>query len=562
MLSYQKIISEGLKNLGVVKEDQIRQALKQQRTSGLRFSQVLVKLGLIASENIAKSLISQFGIKPAKIDCPEIPSAASKKVDYQFAAQHRVIALNFEKDTLTLATDNLFNFLAVDNLEEFLHAKLDLVFVETKEFNVCLEKIYGEKAGKESPEFKEKEKQKLGSEFLRQAMSVSGKEEAPVVKLVSLLLNEAYQNRASDVHLEPLEEKFRIRYRIDGVLQEASAPPKRLQGSLISRLKIMAGMDIAEKRLPQDGRIKFTANGKELDLRVSTLPSIHGESVVVRILDRSRLVLNLESLGFSAADKLKYENLLRLPNGIVLVTGPTGCGKTTTLYTSLSQINKPNKKLLTLEDPVEYQLAGINQVQVKPEIGLTFASGLRSMLRQAPDIIMVGEIRDYEAAAIAIQASLTGHLIFSTLHTNDAPGALTRLIDMGVKPYLVASTLQGVLAQRLIRMLCPDCKQPYRPSEDELKAFNKQAKAAEGITFYQAQGCPRCHFTGYRNRIGIFELLVLDDEIRSLISERPVAFELRQMAQGKGMHSLREDGWLKAAQGLTTLAEVLRATQQ
>ena len=566
MFGYQKIVSEGLKNLGIVKERHIQEALNQQSRHRRRLGQLLVEMGFIPSESIAKSLISQFSISPEKIDPEKIPQAAIKLVSYNFASLHRVIPAKYEKGTLTLATDSLFNFLAADNLKQFLKTELNMVYLEEADFDSCLNKIYGERKGQKGagpkiePEIKREKK--VSSEFLRQAQQVSGKDEAPIVKLVSLLLDEAYQNRASDVHLEPLEDKVRIRYRIDGVLQEVSGPPKRLQGSLISRMKIMAGMDIAEKRLPQDGRIKFSAGNKELDLRVSTLPAIHGESVVVRILDRSRLVLDLEKLGFSPEDKSKYENLIKLPNGIILVTGPTGCGKTTTLYTSLSQINKPTKKLLTLEDPVEYQLTGINQVQVKPEINLTFAAGLRSMLRQAPDVIMVGEIRDFETAAIAIQASLTGHLIFSTLHTNDAPGAITRLIDMGVKPYLVASTLQGILAQRLIRTLCPSCRQPYKPSEDELKAFGKSLSDAKKLSFYQAKGCLECHSTGYKGRIGIYELLILDDQMRNFISEHPVGTEIRQMASKKGMHSLREDGWLKGVQGLTTLAEVLRVTQQ
>jgi len=562
MLTYQKIVSEGLKNLGIVKEEQLQRALKIQEKSQRRLSQVMVELGLISSENIAHSLSSQFGITPVRIAPEQISQEAIAKVDYDFASSQRLIPVKVERNVLTLATDNLFNFLAVDNLKKFLQAELDIVYIEGNNFNSCLDKIFAEEKGKEVAGPGQKKEGPAASEFLRQAQSVTGKDETPLIKLVSLLLQEAYQNRASDVHLEPLAERFRIRYRIDGVLQEVSSPPRRLAGSLISRVKIMAGMDIAEKRLPQDGRIKFSVENKELDLRVSTLPSIHGESVVVRILDRSRLVLDLEKLGLSPEDKARYENLIKLPNGIILVTGPTGCGKTTTLYTSLTQINKPNKKLLTLEDPVEYQLSGINQVQVKMEIGLSFASGLRSMLRQAPDIIMVGEIRDYETAAIAIQASLTGHLIFSTLHTNNAPGAITRLIDMGVKAYLVASTLQGILAQRLIRTLCPDCKKAYLPGEDELKAFGKSTALIKGITFYQAKGCKLCNSTGFSGRIGIFEFLLLDDEMRNLISEGASAFEIRRMAQKKGMHSLREDGWTKAGQGVTTLAEVLRVTQQ
>ncbi|MCQ9208659.1 MAG: Flp pilus assembly complex ATPase component TadA [Omnitrophica bacterium] len=554
MRTYQKTISEGLKNLGIIKEHQIQEALKLQRSHRRRLGQALVELGFIASENIASSLVSQFGISPVNLKAEQIPQEAIELVSYELAALHRVVPVKVEKGILTLATDNLFNFLAVNNLQKFLQNEIEMIYVREDSFNSCLDKIYGEKD-------KKKEKP-TASEFLRQAQSVTGKDEAPIVKLVSLLLEEAYQNRASDVHLEPLEERFRIRYRIDGVLHEVAGPPKRLQGSLISRVKIMAGMDIAEKRLPQDGRIKFSVDNKKLDLRVSTLPALHGESVVVRILDRSQLVLDLEKLGFSPQNKVKYEDLIKLPNGIILVTGPTGCGKTTTLYTSLSQINKPNKKLLTLEDPVEYQLTGVNQVQVKPEIGLTFASGLRSMLRQAPDIIMVGEIRDYETAAIAVQASLTGHLIFSTLHTNDASGAITRLIDMGVKPYLVASTIQGILAQRLIRTLCSKCKKPYTPSKDELEAFNKSPDAIKGITFYQANGCPECNSSGFKGRIGILELLILDGPIRNLISENVVASKIRQAAENKGMRTLRQDGWLKATEGITTLAEVLRVTQQ
>lgn len=563
MLSYRKIISEGLKNLGIIKERQIQEALNLQKAHRRRLGQALVELGFISSENIANSLISQFGIRPVKINPEDIPQKATEAFSYDLACLHRIIPVKTGKGVLTLATDSLFNFLAIDNLKSFLRVnKLDMVYIETQEFNSYLGKIYEGKTGEKGLSLEKKRERRVSSEFLQQAQSVTGKDEAPIVKLVTLLLEEAYQNRASDVHLEPLEDKFRIRYRIDGVLQEVPGPPKRLQGSLISRVKIMAGMDIAEKRLPQDGRIKFSSDTKELDLRVSTLPSIHGESVVVRILDRSRLVLDLKSLGFTPEDKKRYESLIKLPNGIILVTGPTGCGKTTTLYTSLSQINKPTKKLLTLEDPVEYQLAGINQVQVKPEIGLDFAQGLRSMLRQAPDIIMVGEIRDYKTAAISVQASLTGHLIFSTLHTNDAPGAITRLVDMGVKPYLLASTLQGILAQRLIRTLCPDCKQPYQPSKDELKAFDKSVDQVRGVTFYQAKGCQACHFSGFQGRIGIFEFLIFDDEIRSLISEQPAILKIREMAKKKGMHSLREDGWVKAAQGITTLGEVLRVTQQ
>ncbi|MFH1245402.1 MAG: ATPase, T2SS/T4P/T4SS family [Candidatus Omnitrophota bacterium] len=560
MLTNQEIIFEGLKNLGILEERKIEEALSLQRTHRRRLSQALVELGYIANEDIMRSLAPQFGIWPIKIDMEKIPPHANELVNYDFAKLHRVVPLKLEQDTLTLATDNLFNFLAVGNLKKFLQANaIEMLFIHPADVETCLLNIYGQKKQTEQTPL-EIQQQRLA--FMQHAHNLTGKEDAPIIKLVSLLLQEAYQSRASDIHLEPLGESFRIRYRIDGVLQEIPGPPIRLTNALVSRIKLMAGMDIAEKRLPQDGRIKFTAGDKDLDLRASTLPAIYGESVVLRILDRSSLVLDLEKTGLSPLDKKNFENLLKLPNGIILVTGPTGCGKTTTLYTSLSQINKPNKKILTLEDPIEYQLAGINQVQVKPEIGLTFASGLRSMLRQAPDVIMVGEIRDYETAAISIQASLTGHLILSTLHTNDAPGALTRLVDMGVKPYLVASTLQGVLAQRLIRTLCPKCKETYLPNEEEVQAFGKTTGSVQEVKFYRPAGCQLCNGKGYKGRIGIFELLILDDDIRTLIAEHPVAFELRQTARKKGMRSLREDGWIKAAQGLTSLSEVLRVTQQ
>lgn len=563
MLTNKEIISEGLKSLGILKEEQIEEALSLQRAHRRRLSQALVELGYIANEDIMRPLAPQFGLWPVKISMEEIPPAAKALVGYDFAKLHRVLPLKAKQGILTLATDNLFNFLALGNLKKFLQAAaIEMLFISVEDWETCLARIYGEKQQTEQHPSETDKTQPQIAAFIQHAHNLTGKEDAPIIKLVSLLLQEAYQNRASDIHMEPLGDTFRIRYRIDGVLQEIPGPPNQLTNALISRIKIMAGMDIAEKRLPQDGRIKFKAEDKELDLRVSTLPAIYGESVVLRILDRSSLVLDLEKIGFSPADKNNFENLIKLPNGIILVTGPTGCGKTTTLYTSLSQINKPNKKILTLEDPVEYQLGGINQVQVKPEIGLTFAGGLRAMLRQAPDVIMVGEIRDYETAAIAIQASLTGHLILSTLHTNDAPGALIRLIDMGVKPYLVASTLQGVLAQRLIRTLCPQCKETHLPGEDDLKAFGKTTGALKAGQFYRPVGCPLCNGKGFKGRIGIFELLILDEDIRTSIAEHPVAFEIGRAAREKGMRSLREDGWTKAAQGLTSLSEILRVTQQ
>jgi general secretion pathway protein E/type IV pilus assembly protein PilB len=371
---------------------------------------------------------------------------------------------------------------------------------------------------------------------------------------------EAYRNRASDIHIEPLEKRLRVRYRIDGVLHEVDNPPKRLQAAIISRLKIMANMSIAEKRVPQDGRIQIPVMGKTLDLRVSSLPTNHGESIVMRILDKSSLLLGLGDLGFFSDDQEKMEKLISLPDGIFLVTGPTGSGKTTTLYACLNAINKPDRKIITVEDPVEYQLSGINQVQVNPEINLTFAAALRSILRQAPNIIMIGEIRDLETANIAVQASLTGHLVFSTLHTNDAPSAVTRLIDMGVKPFLVASSVRAIMAQRLIRRVCQNCKEPYLPTEYEMRVLKLNPDEISKATIFKGKGCPECNRTGYRGRRGIYEIFILNEEVRQLIYERVPANVLRTRARELGMRTLREDGIRKIMAGITTPEEVIAVT--
>jgi general secretion pathway protein E len=386
--------------------------------------------------------------------------------------------------------------------------------------------------------------------------------EAPVIRLVNLIITKAVDLRASDIHFEPFENQFRIRYRVDGVLHDVEAPPKRLQSALVSRVKIMAKMNIAERRLPQDGRIMVKVKGKEIDFRVSTVPTIHGESVVLRILDKSSIVLDIEKLGFPEDIMREFNHAIDNPHGIILVTGPTGSGKTTTLYCALEKINSPDKKIVTVEDPVEYQLRGVNQIQVKAAIGLNFASALRSIVRQDPDVILIGEIRDAETADIAIHSALTGHLVFSTLHTNDAASATTRLMDMGIEDYLLSSTLIGILAQRLVRVVCPHCRESYRPEEMFLKQAGISAGEVGQIELMKAKGCSECGFTGYKGRTGIFEFLRVTDEVRALILGKKDSQVIKEFARRKGMRTLREDGWLRAKEGRTTLQELMRVTQE
>ena len=393
-------------------------------------------------------------------------------------------------------------------------------------------------------------------------MGQVSEEDAPIIKYVHSLIKDALEMRASDIHMEPLEKKFRIRYRIDGKLQEQQDPPKRLQPSIISRTKLMANVSLAEKRVPLDGRINVQVGEKVIDLRVSTLPTVHGESIVMRILDKESLSLGLPQLGFFSDDQSVFEKVINMPDGIFLVTGPTGSGKSTTLYSALNTINKPDRKIITVEDPVEYEVPGINQVQVRSDVGMTFSAALRAMLRQAPNIVMVGEIRDLETAEIAINASLTGHMVFSTLHTNDAPSAVSRLIDMGVKPFLVSASLRAALAQRLVRSICQNCKQPYQPSQSELSVLGLTAEQAEGASFMRGEGCPKCGDKGYRGRKGVFEIFVVNQELEEMIYNNVSIVELRKKAREMGMRSMREDGYRKVMAGVTTLDEVLMVTTE
>ncbi|MEA3305980.1 MAG: type II secretion system ATPase GspE, partial [Candidatus Omnitrophota bacterium] len=558
-------IEEMLKSIGLLTAWQIKDALRSQRNSKERLGLILLQKGYIKDENITSIVATQLGINIEETQHLEIKQDIIRKVSAAFAHHHRVIPIKHNNDILTIATDNPFNFLAFGNFKFLLGCKIEGVLTKERDMDELLERYYGIKNGAFLDVFvagMDEDKKAALEGAGKEKAPASKEEETPVVKLVSLLIGEALKKRASDVHIEPLENKFRIRYRIDGVLHEMPGPPKRLQASVISRVKIMAGMDIAEKRLAQDGRIRLEIGGREIDLRVSTLPAIYGESVVLRILDKSSYLLGLNDLGFDSEDEKRFKKLIRIPNGILLVTGPTGSGKTTTLYASLNHINKSDRKIITIEDPVEYQMTGINQVQVRPQINLTFATGLRNILRQAPDVIMVGEIRDFEAAQIAIQAALTGHLVFSTLHTNDAPGAVTRLIDMGVKPYLVASALQAVLAQRLVRVICPSCKEEYKPTETELNAIKLSPEQLRNAKFRTGRGCEECANTGYKGRKGIFELLIMTGKIRELVFEKAPSSILKEKARALGMATLRDDGIRKVLSGTITISEMIRVTQQ
>ncbi|MFA5388947.1 MAG: type II secretion system ATPase GspE [Candidatus Omnitrophota bacterium] len=556
MIKHRDIVKEIVKNIGLLDDNKIAAALEEQLKTKEKLVKILVKSGFVASETVGNTLIPQIGILPVVIKAGEIDPKMTETVPSRLAAGHRVIPLKIEAGTLFLATDDPINFLAAGFFEKTLNLDIQMVLADRAGVDKALAELYASKQkGKAQTETSDLNKL---SEAIK---DVKGDDDAPVIKLVNMVIEEALKRRASDIHIEPLEHKFRIRYRIDGVLHEIQGPPKRLQGSIISRLKIMAGMDIAEKRLPQDGRIKLKLENKELDLRVSTLPATYGESVVMRILDKSSFMVGLDDMGFLPENRKNYEKLINLPNGMILVTGPTGSGKTTTLYATLSHINQKDRKVITIEDPVEYQLDGINQVQVKTQINLTFANGLRSMLRQAPDIIMVGEIRDLETAEIAVQSALTGHLIFSTLHTNDASGAVARLVDMGIKPYLVASTVQGILAQRLVRTICVSCREAHKPSPEEISLLSITPEEAKDLELYRGKGCQECNNTGFRGRMGIYELLIMNDAMRELVIENNSSSVISKKAREFGMKTLKEDGMEKVKRGYTTIEEVLRVTQ-
>ena len=568
MISADDFVIQLLQDHEVVTSDIIDVARQDVEGQGVLADQVdskvldlLVEKGYTSWKEITGLMASELDMELAP-DLKDVhpTTEALKLVGKQMAEDNNVLPLQLDGNALLLVVGDPLNTDMVDELSRVLKVQINVQLAPPNEIKDAIVTAYDNSG-------------ELGSAALQEifgdgtTVSIPGndeknasEEDAPIIRYVNLLITEAIRRKASDIHMEPLEKRFRVRYRIDGVLQEVENPPKRLQASIVARLKLMANVSLAEKRIPQDGRIQIEVASKAVDLRVSVLPTVYGESIVMRILDKEGLKLGLPELGFFSDDQEVFMKIITGADGIFLVTGPTGSGKSTTLYSALNYINQPDRKIITVEDPVEYQMKGINQVQVRREVGMTFASALRSMLRQAPNIIMIGEIRDLETAEIAVNASLTGHMVFSTLHTNDAPGAIPRLVDMGVKPFLVSASLRGVLAQRLVRRICPECGAPYTPSEKELIAIGLTAGDLTEANFRKGPGCAKCHDTGYKGRRGVFELFMVNEEIQEMIYQNATLVDLRHKVRDLGMRTMREDGIRKVVAGITTVEEVLSTT--
>ena len=554
-----------LVDLGSVNAEQVAKARQEAQAAGVGVVDLLQANKIIRPADVAQAKAAQFGAEVVQLGGMQIPDEVISIIPRHIAKKYRVVPIFKTEGKVTVAIADPSDLNTIDSLTHLLNAEIELRVASEQDIETALGRYYGGKGDsvvdKAIQELTQSEVEVPVGELGELADDGTALDaDAPLIRLVNQIITDAFKMRASDIHLEPLGKRFRLRYRIDGLLHEMKAPPKRLQAPIITRLKIQSNMSISEHRIPQDGRIQSKVGNKLIDLRVSCLPTNHGESIVMRILDKEGLRLGLAELGFFTDDQQTFEKLIALPDGILLVTGPTGSGKTTTLYSCLHFINRPDRKIITVEDPVEYILSGINQVQVNEAVGLTFSAALRAILRQAPNIIMIGEIRDLETASIAINASLTGHLVFSTLHTNDAPSAVTRLIDIGVKPFLVASSTRALMAQRLVRKVCKKCAQPYQPTEAESRALNFTPDNLKDATFQKGRGCADCSNTGYRGRMGIFEIFVIDDEARKLIYDKAPASVLRARAREMGMRSLREDGIRKVLASLTTPDEVIRAT--
>ena len=556
---------ETLTEMGVVTDEECALAEDESMSSGEGVVDTLITKGVVMAIQVSQAKAAQLGVEFVEIAEQTIEDDVISSVPRSVAHQYKVVPLYHDDLSVTVAMSDPSDLDAIDALGQALNKEVKISVADEDEIEDALKQYYG--AAKDDSVSKLIQDITEGDVQISTLGEVSVEEDGgavdadtPIIKLVNTMIVEAFRLGASDIHLEPLAARFRMRYRIDGVCHEQKSPPRRLQASIISRLKIMSEMDIAEKRVPQDGRIQANVGGKSIDLRVSCLPTTHGESIVMRLLDKEGLKLGLGQLGFLADDQQTFEKLIQLPDGILLVTGPTGSGKTTTLYSCLNYINKPDRKIITVEDPVEYLLEGINQVQVNTAVDLTFANALRAMLRQAPNVVMLGEIRDYETASIAINASLTGHLVFSTLHTNDAPSAVTRLTDIGVKPFLIASATRCLMAQRLVRKICSKCEAPTSPDKSDLLALGLDPDKIKDPNFLAGKGCDKCNGTGHKGRFGLFEVFVVDDESRKMIVNKVTTTELRRRAREVGMRTLREDGARKAVAGMTTANEVLRVT--
>ena len=541
-------------------DEQLAEAQRVQRETGQSLDEVLVELGYCAPESVLEVLSWQAGRPLLDLVESDLDPQVIDLVPAELALRHQALPLTETPTSLRVAVADPFNVVAAEDIRMVTSREVELVFSSPSQIRRFVEEYYTRRMLADTTENDVQVLDEIENEIGDLERMAK---EATVVKLVNLILRQAVQERASDVHVEPFERGMQVRYRIDGILHQVPSPPQRLQAAIISRLKIMADLDIAERRKPQDGRIKTRISGREVDIRVSTVPTLYGESVVLRLLDRSAMDYTLADIGMLPETHDRVQQLIRLPHGMMLATGPTGSGKTTTLYASLRAVFSSEKKILTIEDPIEYQLHGVNQIQVHPQIGLTFATGLRSIVRQDPDIIMVGEIRDAETAEIAIHSALTGHLVFSTLHTNDAASAVTRLLEMGIAAYLVASSVEAVVAQRLVRTICPHCKEPRGDMGTMLRKLPENGfSLADNEVLYAGRGCDYCKYTGYHGRTGIYELLLVDSTIRPLVMGRAPAATIRSAACQQGMRTLREDGWTKVLQGITTVEEVLRVTRQ
>jgi type IV pilus assembly protein PilB len=565
-----RTIGRVLNKMGVLTREQVHHCLsiQKQRPKHIHIGQIFLELGLVTPTQLSIGLAAQRGMEYVDLSKLEIPAEVIKQVSAQMAKTYRIIPVEFNaaRKELSVVLDSPDNFRATDDLSTLMGFRVMPKVTETELLDAALTKYYASEDETINDLIGEVEGDTFLAEFEGRDQSIDLDElkelaeSNPVKKLLNLVLMQAIRDKASDIHFEPFEDEYKMRYRIDGTLYEMVPPPKHIAVALSSRIKVMANLDIAERRLPQDGRIRLQVQGHPIDLRVSVLPTMFGESVVLRVLDRTQVNLDLEKLGLRKEELGLVRQLIHKPNGVIIVTGPTGCGKTTTLYSALCELNTIDSKLITTEDPVEYDIDGLIQVQMQPDIGLTFAKCLRSILRQDPDIILVGEIRDLETAEIAVQASLTGHLVFTTLHTNDAPSSIARLMDLGMEPFLITATLEGIVAQRLVRKICPKCKTPYEPTEDQLMELGLLPEEIKSKAFFYGRGCDNCNNTGYRGRLGIFEIMGFNDEMRDLIMNNASTNVLRAAAKKAGMRMLRENGLAAIYDGITTIDEVVKET--